>query len=85
MDRDIESLRSSDLIIYVKGTQKVEWLKSLLNVNHADCRNIEEIGCNFRLSDCASCRLSCGHHKHKVRNCALQSVGLLETWYHNLR
>lgn len=83
INQTIEPLRSSNLIIYVKGAQKAIWLKSILNDNHIECRNIEDIGCNFRLSDCASCRLNCGQHKHKAKNCALQSVRLLETWYHN--
>lgn len=83
IDQSVEPLRESNLIIYVKGAQKVTWLKNILKDNRIECRNIEEIGCDFRLSDCASCRLNCGKHKHKAKNCALQSVGLLETWYHN--
>lgn len=83
IERTIEALRAPSLIIYVKGSQKVAWLRNLIKDPRIDCRNIEEIGCNFRLSDCASCRLMCGQHKHNAKSCALQTVGLLETWYWN--
>lgn len=85
IDQSIEPLRQSNLIIYVMGAQKVSCMKNILNDANVDCRNIEEIGCNFRLSDCDSCRLNCGQHKHKSKLCALKSVGLLETWYYNFK
>lgn len=79
--KTIEPLRSPNLILYVKGAQKVSWLKNILNDNQIDCRNIEDIGCNLQLNESASCRLNCGQHKHKAKSCALQSVKLLESWY----
>lgn len=82
IDETFEQLCSPNLIIYVKGAQKVTWLKNLCK-NYIDCRNIEEIGCNFRLADCAQPHLSCSQHKHKTNNCALQSVKLISNWYNN--
>lgn len=84
IDHSVEPLRSPNLTIYVKGTQKVAWLRNILNSDHIDCRNIEDIGCNFRLSDQhGSCRMNCGQHKQKVKICALRNVRLLEEWYDN--
>lgn len=83
IDRAIDPLRSSDLIIYVKGVEKLVWLKEICAEENIDCRNIEEIGCNFRLIDRASKNLNCGHHRHMNKNCALQSVTLIENWFYN--
>lgn len=81
IDKTIEPLRNPNLTIYVKGAQKVEWLKAILNANHIHFHNIEDIGCDIRLSSNQSCRVRCGEHKHKAKHCALQSVRLLESWY----
>lgn len=80
----IAQLCLSNSIIYVKGSQKIIWLKSLCNNENLDCRNIEDIGCNFRLADCAYTHLNCGSHKQNTKNCALRNVKLLRNWFYNV-
>lgn len=79
----MKPLLRNNLIIFVKGFQKVQWLKDLCPNNpHLDVRNIEDLGCNIRLSD-ESYNLNNSLHcsKHcKIRICARQNVEILKNW-----
>lgn len=79
MAQTVEPLQSSDLIVYVKGEEKISWLKNILN-RDIDCRNIENIGCNLRLSNLPSVQ-QCSNHKHMATKCALRQVIFLEHWF----
>lgn len=83
IDDAIEQLYLPQVIIYVKGAQKIIWLRNLCKRINIDCRNIEDIGCNFRLADCVSSQLDCSQHRNRTNNCALQSVKLISNWYYN--
>lgn len=88
IDETIDLLRSPNLVIYVKGTQKKQWLEGLLKKEKLVCHNIEDIGFDSRLcySSASFERFNCAQHKHKLRNCALYNVSLLESWYiHNIK
>lgn len=80
----IAPLLEKDLIIYVKGEQKVSWLRELCYNPFLDCRNIETIGCNIRLGDvCRSYPNTFHCKKHSKSNlCALQNVEVIKHWYY---
>lgn len=74
------------LVIYVKGDQKVNWLKELCSNISIDCRNIEEIGCCSRLpQDYGHIFYNCNQHDKRSTNrrCALQNTKIIENWYHS--
>jgi hypothetical protein len=80
-------LLGENVVIYVKGAQKVTWLKELCNIN-IDCRNIEEIGCNIclqREENIIDRKLyHCNKHSRSRKNrCALLNSKIIEYWYHN--
>lgn len=85
----IKPLLQENLIILVKGQQKVEWLKSVFR-SSLDVRNIEDIyvnGSNFRLGDEAN-ELSNAQHcrMHRaVKHCAKQNVKIIENWLKDYR
>lgn len=81
VDGTVDLLRSSNLIIYVKGEKKARFLAELLKTNRLNIRNIEDFGANFSLEDFTPDHKSCGAHKHNTRLCAVQSVHLIENWY----
>lgn len=84
----IQPLLEEHLVIYVKGDQKVNWLKELCTNISIDCRNIEEIGCCSRLlppQDYGHIFYNCNqHNKRSTTNhrCALQNTKIIEHWYH---
>jgi hypothetical protein len=45
----VAPLLQKNLLIFVKGEQKIDWLRELCKPYYIDCRNIEEIGCNISL------------------------------------
>lgn len=84
IDNCIKPLLRNNLVIFVKGFQKVQWLKNLCTRNntHLDVRNIEDLGCNIRLSNEAnklSNSLHCCNH-HKIKHCARQNAEILKNW-----
>jgi hypothetical protein len=79
----IAPLMEKDLIIYVKGQQKIDWLKQLCGNREIDCRNIEDYGCKIHLSDGARnehFQTHCNKHR-KSNQCALRNVKQIEDWY----
>ncbi len=77
-------IENKGAIIYVKGRDKVEWLKTLCNYQDINCINIEDIGCTINLNDieykskvkAARC------YKHdKLLQCAYQNVLILKDWF----
>jgi hypothetical protein len=81
----IAPLMEKDLVIYVKGSQKVDWLKQLCKHYEIDCRNIEDFGCALHLSDGARnehFKEHCNKHR-KADQCALRNIIQIESWYFN--
>lgn len=84
-------LLQENLLIYVKGDQKVDWLKEVANNLYINCQNIEEIGCNISLNEEIAARsadqifFKCNkHHNRAINNrCALQNCKTIEYWYQN--
>ena len=81
----ITPLLRDKLIIFVKGSQKILWLKDLCRNIHLDVRNIEDFNCNIRLSEESynlSNSLHCCKHR-KIVSCARQNVEILKNWLRN--
>lgn len=81
----LEPLKQNNLIIYVKGAQKVKWLRTLFGTFQIDCRNIEDYGCAIQLSNGARNEHMHSHcNKHqKLQQCALRNIKQIEQWYFN--
>lgn len=83
-------LQHDNLLIYVKGDQKVEWLRQVCNNLYINCQNIEEIGCDISLlgesigiiDDTNYILLyHCKKHNNSRNVCALQNCKIIENWY----
>lgn len=84
-----EQCQQPNSIIYVKGLEKVKWLKTLCveSAENIDCRNIEDIGMSSSLSIENSLHHNipnCGLHCRKSKVCALKTVAILKQWYGEL-
>lgn len=81
----IKPLLKENLIILVKGYQKVQWVKECCQTSDIDVRNIEEEEYvdNFRLEDVAYELINKHHCRlHKiVKHCAKQNVKIIENWW----
>lgn len=78
----VEPLLHDDLIIYVKGQQKISWLHELCK-SSINCINIEDIGCTVQLSDKSLTDNSifhCGHH-NIFKHCGFRNVKIIKKWY----
>lgn len=75
-------LMEKDLIVYVKGEQKIGWLKELSGNCDIDCRNIEDDGCIINLNDYAHSdeMKHCGKHR-KHCQCSLRNADIIEKWF----
>lgn len=77
----IQPLLLPNTIIYVKGNQKVAWLKQICNTSSLDCRNIEDLGYRTKLQF-DHMRPHCKFH-NKIGLCAYQNVFVLAEWFNN--
>jgi hypothetical protein len=71
-------------VIYVKGREKIEWLKYYGRNQNINCVNIEDIGCTINLCDLEyKSEVNKPHcNKHKVKlQCAYQNVLILRDWF----
>lgn len=82
----IQPLLQENLIILVKGRQKIQWLKEVCCNSKIDVRDIEDIFAdepgNYRLADEAYQLKNvhhCGMHRI-VKHCAKQNVKIIESW-----
>lgn len=75
-------LMEKDLIVFVKGKPKIEWLKQLSGYGAIDCRNVEDDGCEINLNESSHCDefKHCGKHR-KTGNCSLQNVEIIQKWF----
>lgn len=81
-ERSTRFLTDQNLVIYVKGLQKVKWLKEVCENHELDVRNIEDFGYNKRLyydSYMYGDHLHCGKHQNN-RQCARQNVIIIKNW-----
>jgi hypothetical protein len=71
-----------NLVIFVKGKEKIQWLKNLCNDQNLVVRNLEELGCNINFNDEAIERMQPHHcRKHEIiKQCAKQNVEFLKEW-----
>lgn len=69
-------------IVFVKGANKVKWMKQILQDTSILCINIEEIGCDFKLSKQDE-QSACAKHKHVHSCCARNNAGSLKKWFFN--
>lgn len=81
----IKPLLNPNLVIYVKGHQKIQWLHDICKDSTIDVRNIEEL-CSINLVQEAyelSNEYHCGFHR-VVKHCAKQNVKIIANWlkYH---
>lgn len=78
----ISPLFKPNLVILVKGGQKVQFLKQVCKNPYLDVRNIEDFDCSMKLSeksyDIAN-KYHCGLHRI-VKHCATQNVKIIENW-----
>lgn len=77
-------------IIFVKGPNKLRWLREILGQQITLCVNIEDMGCNIKLSnpiskDCIyqgneniKC---CNKHTFENSHCAVRNALLIRLWY----
>lgn len=87
----VKPLLEQNLLIYVKGEQKIDWLKDICNNHNINCRNIEELGCDIRLGtiddddDDYNDRVfyHCNKHSRAFNRCALQNCEIIKYWYNN--
>lgn len=87
IDKCFESLLlqqqvENNLIIYVKGMEKIRWLKELCkSSSKLVCYNIEDIGCQKKKTTLFDfVKPHCDSHA-RVGQCAYQNVMLLQEWY----
>ena len=78
----IETALENTDIIYVKGVQKGEWLKNILNNNNLKIKNIEEYDCKFSLKEENAYRFSCNFH-YEV--CSVYNVFKIACWFDNTK
>lgn len=74
----------SNKIVFIKGEEKVIWLKNLLRDSLQKIVNVETLGCNLNLQKNAEMfGLMCSKHKRMSHNlhCALNNVGKIFDWY----
>lgn len=69
----------TDTVVYVKGEQKVKWLKQLCHSSVLDCRNIEDLGYRTKLTF-SFLKPYCKYH-NKIGLCAYQNAGSISDWY----
>lgn len=82
--RNIVSPILKDSIVYVKGEEKVKWIKQIMNNHDFTCVNIEDLGCDLCLQK-KKCPWPCYKHIHAKNptsaHCAFENVKLLKKWY----
>lgn len=67
-------------IVFVKGEQKANWLKTVLQT-YAFI-NLEELGCDIDLDDIECTQPNCGNHlKGHYMHCAQRNVEKLIEWF----
>lgn len=83
----IKPLLKDNLIIFVRGIQKIQWLKECCYNFNLKVQDINDIlnENNIRLSDAAYELSHTNHCKlHRiVKHCAKQNVAIIETWLIN--
>lgn len=74
----------SNKIVFVKGEEKIIWLKILLHDSFYKIVNVETLGCNLNLhKNVEMFGLMCSKHKRMSHNlhCTLNNVGKIFDWY----
>lgn len=70
--------------IYVKGNEKVKWVKKLIkNKKNINCINLEDIGCKINLHKYEKKNIDiphCNQHRINRSKCAFQNVLILKDW-----
>lgn len=70
-------------ILFLKGCEKVKWVKDILNDQNIICINMEDINCDLKLSKPPIQRISCSKHKHVLeQHCARSNAVMLKIWFY---
>lgn len=84
--RNILGIYLDNLKIFVKGEEKISWIKQIMKNDNLSCANLEAFGCDINLSN-LRCKhdFVCRNHSHitpgKLPQCALANVSVLKKWY----
>lgn len=69
-------------IVFLKGLNKVKWMKEILQDETIICINLEDVGCELKLSEQSiQVQSACAKHKHAHSCCARNNASLLKKWY----
>lgn len=77
--------------IYVKGKEKIEWIKQIMNNHDLSCFNLEDFKCDVSLCDNNEKYVTCKNHTHFIAiaatttnsntaQCAVKNVKVLKKW-----
>lgn len=74
----------NNMHVYVKGEEKIKWVKEIMENDGINCKNVEKEGFDVLPEEKEKC-WACTKHKHiatttKV-HCALENVKLLKKWF----
>lgn len=75
----IQSALQDVEIIYVKGLQKISWLRFFLNKN-IKIINVEDLECNFKINDNLGYKFTCTSHDGI---CSINNVFRISCWLEN--
>lgn len=76
--------------IYVKGENKIQWIKELFDDSSLNVINMENFGCTISLHKPTNLQ-PCEYHTQRKKNinimyhCALQNVQQLRRWYFSIK
>lgn len=69
-------------ILLVKGCQKVKWLNDIVGDQNIICINMEDISCDFKLSEPQIQNVTCSKHNVQHSHCARNNAALLKKWFY---
>jgi hypothetical protein len=82
---DNENVNDKDIVIYVKGHEKREWLRDLIQYDRRDRAYIETLDADYEDVDSLNnldATIKCGQHRTD-NHCALENVFKLFKWWSN--
>lgn len=72
-------------ILFVKGANKVKWMKYILDNQQIICINVEDLSCDLQLNkQIIHDEFTCTKHKFVNSRCAKSNAALLKKWFYSL-
>lgn len=70
-------------IVLLKGVEKIKWLKTIIPNSSYFCINIEDLGCNIKISNVFATRKICKKHNSEYSkfHCAKENVWCIKKWF----